>query len=244
MRKTATLFEPAALIGDLCIQALAPLAQLFLFKLMALADTAGGFVRLGDRRLTVDGMADALGVGRDDAADYVAAIVEMGWLERDADGGYFIPSMRQRAEMRAKRQRAGKRGGDATTAGRTDVSAFCSSKTADRAQTRASRQIPDKRTPFYKNNNNKIIIFGRQVDAFDRGEQSNPLWIDGKVMKIYRKDYDVLRDLTGYSDAYLDQILDRQDEWLARQDATAQAGWWPLTMSIMKRHIGASATVQ
>lgn len=232
MARKAPLFDPDMMIDDIRVQGLSAMAQLFLFKIMALTNKAGdGYLRIGERVLDILGAAQVLRIEGDISA-LAQEIFDMGLLAEDGDGLY-VPEIREAAIIRAKRSRAGKKGGEATTVKRSDV---CLSNVISIEKSKRYKSgDKKKKEPKKKNKYNYIYIYRKKVFTGNRGKKSNPLWFTGQVIKFYRSEYEALLEVTGLDDDYLWGILTKQDEWLAKQPHSARINWLALTLGFIKK---------
>lgn len=112
------LFKLSWIVEDLRVRGLSMLAQLLFTKICVVADEAGGFLHLRGRILKPEDLPDLLGFrcGGAELSVFLAEIVAMGLIEDKGGAGWCVPEMVKAAELRAKRQDAGKKGGKAAQA--------------------------------------------------------------------------------------------------------------------------------
>ncbi|MGB4107752.1 MAG: hypothetical protein WBK55_08160 [Alphaproteobacteria bacterium] len=255
MSRKSPLFDPDRQVEDLFIRALTPMAKLLYFLFMLLANKGqDGYLRHGAATAGLAQAADLVGW----SGDLQAAFAEMkaaGLIGED-ETGIFMPEIREAARLRAKRSAAGKAGGDATTAQRTDVGenvvAFCSSKRRStgkkpakpapqrvlEAKTAAPPRAKEKRTK--KENNKYIYIFSKKVFMGDAGTSSeNKSWMTFENFTVYRREYEALQlEFPGFSEEKLDALLARHDRYLDENPDAAPAvneNWRAPLLSFLRR---------
>lgn len=83
-----------------------------------------------------------------------------------------------------------------------------------------------------------IDILGQKIFTGDRGSKDNPLYFDGAVMKVYRREHCALQAATGLSDDNFYEFLSQQDDWLFAADESKQNSWMALTLGLIKKRFG------
>lgn len=247
-KKTAPLFDPRLILEDLQVAALSLLAQLFYFKLCALADAAGGVVMVNGRVLTLQEAASLCRFAPQGLEGIIAEILGSGLIAREgADGPFVIPDMVARAALRGKRAQAGRKGGARTTVKRLDV---CSSKRRDNViylekskhyKFAAAAEQKKKKNQKEKNNNKyNIYLYHEKVRTDDRGTPENPEFIRGDHFTLWKREYRALQaQFPLFTEEKLDALLGQHDRWLGEQGEGAQAAWLACLLGFLRKvHAG------
>jgi len=161
MTQQRPLFNMDTINTDSRIVPLCGMARCLFFQLVFMANANGGYIRLGSVCLDLEAAAASFHfVGP--IGKYVQDIIAQGLLAED-DIGWFVPEMRAAQTLRDKRSMAGRKGGESTTANRTDVAAndghpavrkICLSKpkTIGNVRVYGGATKKEKRTKKEKNN--------------------------------------------------------------------------------------------
>lgn len=234
-----TLYDPAMIVGDLRCRALSPLARGLFAVLQAMCNEAEGYLRIGARAVSPAAAAAACGYVAD--ADALAGeMVAVGLLMEDGEG-WFMPDQKAAAALRAKRVRAGRKGGCKSAGVRFDDGrTVCSSNVIsfEKSVASAAAAKKEKRTKKEKNNNNYIYILGTKVFVGDAGSADNPHWFDYGCIRLCRRAFDALCGLFGLSADDLREILEKQADWLEGQQPSYRAQWLGVTLRHLQNVTG------
>lgn len=233
-----TLYDPGMIANDLRCQSLSPMALALFAVLQGLCNAAEGFLRLGVRDVTPGDIARMRGFG-DDVSGFVAELVEMGLLA-EGGGQWFMPDQRARAILRAKRQAAGSKGGRVARARPETVAApVCSSNVVsfEKSKDCADAGKKEKRTKKEKNNN-YIYIFRNKVFVGDAGTADNPLWFTYGCIRLCRRSFTALAETFGLAPDTLQDILEKQADWLETQEPSRRAYWFATTLKHLQNVTG------
>lgn len=251
-----TLYDPGMIVGDLRCRSLSALARGLFAVLQAVCNESGGDLRIGGRGVSPAAAAAACGFDGD--ADALAAeLVEMGLLLED-ESGWFMPDQRAAADLRAKRARAGRKGGCASQGvaltpavvrgarqngeRQNGARAVCSSNVISFEESAASVAAAkkEKRTKKEKNNN-YIYILGTKVFVGDAGSVDNPHWFDYRSIRLCRRAFEALGAEFGLGADALREILEKQADWLEGQEPSYRARWLGVTLRHLQNVTGKAA---
>lgn len=237
-RREAPLYDPGMINEDLRCRGLSMLARLLFAQLAALANAGGGYLKIGTAPVDIARAAAAVAFEGDVQA-LSGELVAMGLLVED-DEGWHVPEIKAAALLRDKRRRAGGKGGEATTAKRSDV---CLSNVISLAESKAKREAAKKEKRTKKEKNIKYIyILGTKVETDDRGSADNPKFFDGRVIQLWKRDWKALEGVFGLNDAALDELMRQQDDWLSESASAIQrANWFGVTLAWLKGKNGGVA---
>lgn len=256
-KKLPTLIDPSFFLDDLVFNALSLHVQAVVMKLFALADTAGGYVRANDRALDVQGIALILRVDR---ADVEAALADARALIGQDGDGYYIHELKRKAELRDKRRRAGRKGGNPALVEVRDAQGDLPlEKRADKRlvkqndkQTKsrrysgvyAARQAKKSPTPLKIKNIFYYPFSGADAEpatpdmawAMNEGiaDANEHWWRVHEVIKLRRGEYEAMKRLCPWI-ADFDNFLEQQDAYLAGRDASAQAQWKNILIGYLRK---------
>lgn len=249
-KKTAPLFDPRLILDDLRVAALSLLAQLFYFKLCALADSSGGVIMVNGRALSLIEAAALARFAPDNLKAVIEEVERSGLIElRGKDGPWVVTEMVAAQSLRDKRAKAGRKGGASTTVKRHDV---CLSKRRDnviylektkgyKAAQRAEAK-KEKRTKKEKNNNKYIYIHSEKVFTGDRGSPENPAFMVFEHFTLYRSEYRAIeRAFPMLNEDRIDALLAQHDRWLEQEGASAQAAWLACLLGLLRKVNAAEA---
>ena len=246
MSRKAPLFAPSLFTEDLRVRSLSAMAQLLFIKLACLANDAGGYVAIGTVHVSIEKAAASMGLNGLDIAALLEEI-DRSLLDED-EHGWFIPEMKAAQMLRDKRSKAGKRGGESTTAQRSDVgkvrrgssSVVCLSKAKS-----ANKSVPsdrsvkkEKRTKKEKNNNKYIYISDQKISVKDRGSSENPAYLKFSRYSVFKKEYLALqREFPFFGEDKIDELLANHDEWMGQNPQVSERNWHiPLVAGWRKMH--------
>lgn len=241
MSRKAPLYDPNMINEDLRVRGLSMLAQLLFAKLCALANSGGGFIKIGAAFVSPEKAAAACAF--DGACEtYVAELVEMGLLV-DGDEGWYIPELKQAQELRDKRSRAGATGGQVTTARRKDVSSnvVCLSKAKKQIKSIGYNSSLKKEKRTKKEKNNKYIyISDQKIFTGDRGEGENHKVFIGDRFTVFRREMDALQlEFPGFGEEKLWELLENHNEFMNQNEGISNDNWHiPLVGGLRKLHAG------
>ncbi len=257
MSKTAPLYDSDKLAKDDIFKfALHPMARLLQLLLNMLADRHDGYLRAGPVALTLEQAAATVGFAGDVSAA-AAQLFDFMLLAED-DQGIYIPEQRERARLRAARQAAGKKGGEITTANRTDLrvvssSGICSSKnsgtedtTRRAAENRARRESfrvveggnskKEKRTKKEKINK-YIYISSRKVFTGNRGEKDNIPAYHFENFTVFDRELDALQlEFPFFDEDKLVALMDAHDRFMSESGIPAANWHIPFCAGLKKLH--------
>jgi len=249
MSRTAPLFDPMSLISDLTIVTLSNAAQLFFYKLCMIANDAGGYVMHNGRALTGRELAQFLRL-RDE--DMPALWDEISSLVGQDENGIFVHDMKARQELRDKRRAAGKKGGNPRLIKlKNHVQKDLLKQKENQPETGSHQRVSgkaqkEKRTKKEKYNNNNIFyLYNPQSAEPHNGYHADRLNAEipefekqwcyaGKVIKLRRGEYAELQRQCPWISS-LDDVLDRQDDWLDEQDGKTQQAWRFVTAAFLRK---------
>lgn len=72
-----------------------------------------------------------------------------------------------------------------------------------------------------------------QTPNVNENEDENPLWFEGHVIRLNKKDYMAWQKMTGWGDDYFNKILSERDDWLNTEPAK-QKNWFISTSKYLR----------
>lgn len=67
----------------------------------------------------------------------------------------------------------------------------------------------------------------------NENDHENPLWFEGHVIRLNKKDYTAWQKMTGWSDDYFNKVLSERDDWLNTEPAK-QKNWFISTSKYLR----------